>query len=434
MADPTTITPELLAEQDRNKVINEEYKIWKKNAPAMYHYLFTKAHKWPFITCQWFPDTKTVADNDYLNDHRFLLGTNTSDQEKEYLYFGHIEVPKEGARKPEFWNAETQEIGSHGQSKKPLSMELTQRVNHEGAVNKARYMPQNPDIIATQGLAGKCFIFDRTKHTNEPKDDSVSAQMVLLGHEDEGFGLDWNSKREGQLATGCQDNTVRIWDIKDGFSRSNSQKFEASRIITTHSSYVNDVQFHPHFENLLVSCSEDKTYSMLDLRKETPINKIELPAPINCLTWHNQPKDEANRYTLLLGGADGKIYFYDARYTKLKHVFETHQEGIVKLQWSPADPNYFASASEDRVICRWNVMDIGAEQEPEDAEDGPPELTFMSSGFVDRITDFDQNQNELDLFLACAEDNQTMFFQPDHRLVYRDFDERMAVDMSDTEE
>ena len=38
------------------RVINEEYKIWKKNTPFLYDLVMTHALEWPSLTVQWLPD------------------------------------------------------------------------------------------------------------------------------------------------------------------------------------------------------------------------------------------------------------------------------------------------------------------------------------------------------------------------------------------
>ena len=38
------------------KLINEEYKIWKKNSPFLYDLVLTHALEWPTLTVEWFPD------------------------------------------------------------------------------------------------------------------------------------------------------------------------------------------------------------------------------------------------------------------------------------------------------------------------------------------------------------------------------------------
>lgn len=45
-------------EETENKIINEEYKTWKKNAPFLYDMILSTALDWPTLTTQWFPDNK----------------------------------------------------------------------------------------------------------------------------------------------------------------------------------------------------------------------------------------------------------------------------------------------------------------------------------------------------------------------------------------
>lgn len=40
------------------RVINEEYKIWKKNTPFLYDLVMTHALEWPSLTVQWLPDVR----------------------------------------------------------------------------------------------------------------------------------------------------------------------------------------------------------------------------------------------------------------------------------------------------------------------------------------------------------------------------------------
>ena len=40
------------------KTINEEYKIWKKNAPFLYNLVITHALEWPSLTTQWLPHVR----------------------------------------------------------------------------------------------------------------------------------------------------------------------------------------------------------------------------------------------------------------------------------------------------------------------------------------------------------------------------------------
>ena len=41
---------------DEDRIINEEYKVWKKNTPFLYDLVITHALEWPSLTVQWLPD------------------------------------------------------------------------------------------------------------------------------------------------------------------------------------------------------------------------------------------------------------------------------------------------------------------------------------------------------------------------------------------
>ncbi|KAK3045334.1 Histone acetyltransferase type B subunit 2, partial [Teratosphaeriaceae sp. CCFEE 6253] len=77
------------------------------------------------------------------------MGTHTSGQTTDYLRIAHIELPKPPAATIADYNAANEELGGYGASKDTIKFNVVQRIVHPGEVNKARYQPQNPDIIAT---------------------------------------------------------------------------------------------------------------------------------------------------------------------------------------------------------------------------------------------------------------------------------------------
>ena len=54
----STTTGEVEELQEEEKIINEEYKIWKKNSPFLYDLVLTHALEWPSLTVQWAPEKK----------------------------------------------------------------------------------------------------------------------------------------------------------------------------------------------------------------------------------------------------------------------------------------------------------------------------------------------------------------------------------------
>ena len=156
-----------------------------------------------------------IPERDYCT-HRLLIGTHTSNEAPNYLQIAQVQLPKPVTPDTADYDEDSEEIGGHGggTGKKSPTLEVkfnvVQKINHQGEVNKARYQPQNPNIIATMCTDGRVMIWDRTKHPLMPT-GHVSPQMELIGHTIEGFGLSWNPHEAGHLATGSEDQTVRLW-------------------------------------------------------------------------------------------------------------------------------------------------------------------------------------------------------------------------------
>lgn len=87
---------EAFDEAVEERVINEEYKIWKKNTPFLYDLVMTHALEWPSLTAQWLPDVTRPEGKDY-SVHRLILGTHTSD-EQNHLLIASVQLPNEDAQ------------------------------------------------------------------------------------------------------------------------------------------------------------------------------------------------------------------------------------------------------------------------------------------------------------------------------------------------
>lgn len=68
-------------------------------------------------------------------------------------------------------------------------------------------------IIATKAVNGSVNVFDVRKHSSFPRDFICRPNMVLTGHEKEGYGLSWSPLRKGLLASGSDDARVCVWDV-----------------------------------------------------------------------------------------------------------------------------------------------------------------------------------------------------------------------------
>lgn len=95
-----------------------------------------------------------------------------------------------------------------------LQVQIIQQINHDGEVNRARYMPQNPFIIATKTVSAEVYVFDYSKHPSKPPlDGACNPDLRLRGHSTEGYGLSWSHLKDGHLLSGSDDAQICLWDI-----------------------------------------------------------------------------------------------------------------------------------------------------------------------------------------------------------------------------
>ncbi|KAN0100212.1 WD40-repeat-containing domain protein [Tylopilus felleus] len=407
-----------LAAEEENKLINEEYKTWKKNAPYLYDLVVTHALDWPSLTCQWFPDKESPQNKPYTV-HRLLLGTHTSGQSQDHLQIATVHIPKrDGPLADKLdrsnYDDERGELGGHTIPPQPR-IQIIQKINHAGEVNRARYMPQNPDLIATKAISGEVFIFDRTKHSSEPERGGVCRPDIkLVGQTKEGFGLAWNPVKTGHILGASEDMTVCLWDINSYTKARNT--LEPTTIYKGHTSVVGDVDWHPTKENVFASVSDDRLLLLWDTRSSAePTTKIQAHDR-EILACAFNPAQES---LLITGSADKTIALHDIRNTsKRVHVFESHTDEVLHLAWSPHVASVFASASSDRRINIWDLAQVGVEQTPDDQEDGPPELLFIHGGHTARPSDFCWAPGAGEQWTAAStsEDNIVMIWQPTARI------------------
>jgi WD40 repeat protein len=390
-------------------MINEEYKVWKKNAPYLYDIVVTHALEWPSLTVQWLPDIEQPEGKDY-SVQRLLLGTHTSEDEPNYLQIATVQLPHfDGEQDARRFDEERGEFGGHTGGNSQCRINVVQRIPHEGEVNRARYMPDNPCVIATKTVSGEVHIFDYTKHPSQPAPGAIpNPDLRLRGQTKEGYGLCWNAKTKGLIASSSEDMTVCVWDISPG--NKENKTLDPLRVFRKHSAIVGDVCWNWNDGNILASVGDDRKLMLWDLRKDSddPLAVVEAhKEEINCVAYN-----PANNFMIATGSSDKTVALWDSRNLKTPlHVLEGHTGDILQIQWSPHNESILASASGDRRINIWDLSRIGMEQEPEEAEDGPPELLFVHGGHTSKVSDLSWNLNEPWAMASVAEDNICQIWQ-----------------------
>jgi histone-binding protein RBBP4 len=385
------------------KIIAEEYKVWKKNTPFLYDLVMTHALEWPSLTCQWLPGKDIPTDAEY-SEQRLLIGTHTSGGEDNHLILMKVKLPLEeteiDCRKGYDENGE---LGGFGGVATKLDICL--QLKHKGEVNRARYMPQNKNVIATKSPTHDCYIFDLTKHAEAA--DVFKPDITLKGHEAEGYGLAWNPNSSGLLLSGSDDAKICLWDISAA-----KETLNAGSIYTGHSGIVGDIAWHHQDVNIFGSVGDDKKVLLWDTRSKDSSKASQTiqdahTADINCISFNPQTE-----FLFATGSADKTVALWDSRNLERKlHSFDGHGNEVLQIQWCPFNDGVIGSCSSDRRLHVWDMSKIGAEQSPEDAEDGPPELLFIHGGHTAKISDMSWNEEDEWIVASVAEDNILQIWQ-----------------------
>ena len=389
------------------RLINEEYKIWKKNTPFLYDLVMTHALEWPSLTVQWLPERFTPPGRDYTRQ-KMILGTHTSGGEQNYLMIAEVKLPNEDTVVDASAYGATGEYGGHGAEGGVGKVQVTQSLLMDGEVNRARHMPQNPFVIAAKSTTADVLLFDYSKHDSvPPKDGAMAANLRLTGHKMEGYGLSWSPLKTGHLLSGSEDAQICLWDVGSAVPEgSKSGTLRCRETYTGHTGTVEDVVWHPVHASLFGSCGDDSTICLWDMRngdraKPVQINNEAHEGEINAMAFH--PTQE---YLFASGGTDKVVSLWDTRKMETRLAsFEAHTAEVYQVNWVPGQPTMLSSCSQDRRLMVWDLSRIGEEQDPEDAKDGPPELLFIHGGHTAKVIDFDWNPGEDWLCASVAEDN-----------------------------
>jgi len=272
-------------------------------------------------------------------------------------------------------------------------------------VNRARYMPQDPDVIATQTVTGDVCIYNLEAEQNS------TPQLVLKGPQEEGFGLAWNTQCQGRLLSCSLDATVCLWGVGD-----ERGTMDPLAVFKHHDGPVGDVSWHSKDAHTFASVGDDKLLIVYDDRLppvSAAVSKVVAHQDeIHCVAFH-----PAAEPLLATGSADHTLGLFDTR--KLErplHVMAHHSDCIYQISWNPHHKSCIASAGGDYLLMIWDLNKVGEEQAREDACDGPAELVFVHGGHTSRIQDFSWNPNQgFEWTLASvaeADDKSLQWYSP----------------------
>ncbi len=201
----------------------------------------------------------------------------------------------------------------------------------DGVVNKAVFSPNDRFIAAglrVKGLQKNLLIIQRK-----------SGQILrkLNAHYQPVYAVKYSSDGKS-IATGAQDNTVKLWAI-NGLQK---------KPVLKHDGYVWDLCFTPDGKRI-VTCSADKTVKIWDING----NLIKVLADAQSPVWSLLVTPRGQR--IIAGTRSGDIIIWDKN-GKLILKLKKHTDGVVDLALSP-DGKTVVSASRDKSLIMWKFKD-----------------------------------------------------------------------------
>ena len=109
-------------------------------------------------------------------------------------------------------------------------------------MNRARYMPQNPYLIATKSITAEVNVFDWSKHPSKPKADGTFEPAVptllVKGHTADVNAIDVHPTREYLFCSAALSDIVYLWDanlrsLVGQVTRLDSTRLDSTRLDLT---------------------------------------------------------------------------------------------------------------------------------------------------------------------------------------------------------
>lgn len=388
----------------------QNYRVWKKNAPLLYDYLVTNSLLWPSLSVQFFPDITHMNDlgenknEEQIIAQRIQLGTFTLGQAIDHISILQI---------PSFKNLNQNiKINKLDFNPEREEFELTtpslnktktlQKINHLGDVNKVRYMPQKPNILASANNLGNLVIYERTRHKsfkNTILDDTdLSKVQVRLVNKHipsttDIFAIDWNRNSEGLLLSADMNGLVNLYDLK----KYESETLNESQYWENNAIGVNDIEWFPTHDSLFCTTDDNGWLKLYDTRSQSAaVQNANIGNSVNSVACN-----PGYATGLATGDSNGVIKMWDIRtFDNSLSELHGHSDSVTQLKWNPKCHNILGSSSSDHLV---KLHDMSNDS-----------TIFTHLGHMLGVNDFDWSYADPWMVASVADDNSLHVWKPTH--------------------
>ena len=176
-------------------------------------------------------------------------------------------------------------------------------------------------------------------------------------HVDAVLSLALNKHHRNLLASASADGTIKLWDLNTGSCAKSYTQHDGGKVTSL------DWHANANRSTILLSGSADtKTVVITDMRApDAAVPTWQVEADVERVRWN--PHDPDFFYVTTEAGT---VHYFDSRKPPKagsegvgKPVFtlQAHDSAVTAFDVNPLIPGYLATASEDRKVKLWNVVD-----------------------------------------------------------------------------
>lgn len=399
ISDPLAVAEQAIVSEHqlREKVINEEFKIWKKTVPLLYDTIHTLALEYPLLSTDFFPEY-SISDDKNLITAKLAVGTNSSGKAQDHVHVIDVTLPSTLA--PNFTDFAIGESIPIPSNMSKNAMKISSLWKHPGEVNCLKVSPDGSKI-ATFDKEGAIHVYS----------EGEDADQKLSYHTAEGYCLEWVTNQ--QFLSGANDNKIALWDL--------TSKNGPIKKFNSHRAVINDISYSIPSKNLFGSAADDYTVQIHDIRapEESPAIKFTQKYIQNAIQFHPEVTT-----LFATAGKDNLVTLYDARNVKEPlRKFYGHNDSVIGLKWgSVSDFNLLHSWGLDKRVLTWDLTQLGEEFVPSaiDTSDsrrrlkqnGDPCLQFIHGGHTKRVNDVALHPKIPSLFATVGDECLLEVYKP----------------------